>query len=54
MFHLGFGEILLVLLVALCVTKPKDWPKIARFLGHVAQKAKRTIMSIKQEIDKPL
>jgi Sec-independent protein translocase protein TatA len=52
MFNLGLGEIILILLVAICVTKPKDWPKIARFCGKITAKAKNTVRDIKQEINK--
>lgn len=52
MFNLGLGEIIVIILVAICVTNPKDWPKMARFVGKIAGKARHTIQTIKQEIAK--
>ena len=49
MFHIGFSELLLVLLVAFLVVGPKDLPKVARWLGRAVKKSRRLLNEIKKE-----
>ena len=50
MFNIGFGELVVVLLVAFLVVGPKDLPKLARNLAKGIKSIKRMIGDIKEEI----
>jgi sec-independent protein translocase protein TatB len=52
MFDIGFWELALVGLVALLVIGPKDLPRVARKAGLWLGRARRTLASVKQEIDR--
>jgi len=50
MFGISFPEFLVVIILLLLVTNPKDIPAIARYLTKIFLKAKAIILSAKQEI----
>ncbi|EGV30963.1 Sec-independent protein translocase protein tatB-like protein [Thiorhodococcus drewsii AZ1] len=54
MFDIGFTELLLIGVVALVVLGPERLPKVARVAGMWVGKARRTLTSVKQEIDREL
>ena len=52
MFDIGFWELAMVGLVALLVIGPKDLPRVARKAGLWIGRARRTLTSLKDEIDR--
>lgn len=54
MFDIGFWELLLVAVVALVVIGPERLPKAARIAGLWLGRARRTLASVKGEIDREL
>ncbi|EXJ16352.1 Sec-independent protein translocase protein TatB [Imhoffiella purpurea] len=54
MFDVGFTELLLIGVVALVVLGPERLPRVARVAGMWVGKARRTLSSVKQEIDREL
>jgi len=54
MFDVGFSELLLVALVALVVIGPERLPKAARVAGMWVGRARRTLATVKAEIDREL
>lgn len=54
MFDIGFSELVLVAIVALVVLGPERLPKAARVAGMWVGRARRTLASVKQEIDREL
>lgn len=54
MFDVGFQELLLIGVVALIVIGPERLPKVARIAGMWLGRARRTLSSVKQEIDREL
>jgi sec-independent protein translocase protein TatB len=52
MFDVGFWELVLVGVVALVVIGPKDLPRVARIAGLWLGRARRTLSSVKDEIDR--
>ena len=54
MFDVGFQELLLVGLVALVVIGPERLPKVARIAGMWVGRARRTLASVQQEINREL
>ncbi len=52
MFDVGFWEMVLVGVVALVVIGPKDLPRVARLAGLWLGRARRTLSSVKDEIDR--
>lgn len=54
MFDVGFQELILVAIVALVVIGPERLPKAARIAGKWVGHARRTLASVKQEIDREL
>ena len=52
MFDIGFWELAMVALVALLVIGPKDLPRVARKAGLWVGRARRTLTSLKDEIDR--
>jgi sec-independent protein translocase protein TatB len=54
MFDIGFSELVLVAIVALVVLGPERLPKAARVAGMWVGRARRTLVSVKQEIDREL
>ena len=49
MFNIGFGEIMLVLVVAFVVVGPDDLPRVARWLGRNVRKLRLLIRDLKKE-----
>lgn len=54
MFDIGFGELVLVLVVALVVVGPERLPGLVRTVGFLLGKTKRTLNSIRAEIAQEL
>ncbi len=54
MFDVGFWELVLVAVVALIVIGPERLPKAARVAGMWLGRARRTLASVKSEIDREL
>lgn len=54
MFDVGFSELIMVAVVALLVVGPERLPKLARVAGMWLGRARRTLVSVKQEIDREL
>jgi sec-independent protein translocase protein TatB len=50
MFGLGFGEIILLVMIALVVIGPKQLPQVARILGRFIGEFKRTVGDFSDEI----
>ena len=54
MFDIGFWELVLIAVVALVVIGPERLPKVARIAGLWVGRARRTLASVKDEIDREL
>ena len=54
MFDIGFWELVLIAVVALLVIGPERLPKVARMAGLWMGRARRTLASVKEEIDREL
>ena len=54
MFDLGFGEMLMIALVALVVLGPERLPKAARFAGLWVRRARAQWYSVKSELEREL
>jgi sec-independent protein translocase protein TatB len=54
MFDIGFWELVLIAVVALLVIGPERLPKVARIAGLWLGRARRTLASVKDEIDREL
>lgn len=54
MFDIGFGELLLIAVVALVVLGPERLPKAARFAGLWVRRARQQWESVKQELEREL
>ncbi|AHF02473.1 preprotein translocase subunit TatA [Marichromatium purpuratum 984] len=50
----GFWEFILIAVVALVVIGPERLPRVARMAGMWVGKARRTLASVKHEIDREL
>jgi Tat protein translocase TatB subunit len=50
-FGIGFGEFVVILLVALVVVGPAGLPKAARGLGKILRAAKRAVRELSDELD---
>lgn len=51
MFDFGFGELLLIGVVALVVLGPERLPKAARMAGNLVGRMQRMVSSVKQELN---
>jgi Sec-independent protein translocase protein TatA len=51
MFNIGFGEILVVLVVAVIVLKPKDFPLIMEKVGLQVNIVKRFVRALLQGLN---
>ena len=54
MFDIGFWELLLVLLVLLLITQPKDLPKMIRQIVRGVAKAKQGIYATRAKLEREL
>ncbi len=54
MFEVGFSELVLVAVVALLVLGPERLPRLARVAGMWVGRARRTLATVKQEIDREM
>jgi sec-independent protein translocase protein TatB len=50
-FGIGFGELVVILLVALVVVGPAGLPKAARTLGRILKAARRAVRELSDELD---
>ena len=50
MFNFSFDEILLIVVMALIVLRPKDLPKVARFLHHWVKRIRRQVSEVQADI----
>ncbi len=51
MFNIGFGELILILFIALIVVGPKDLPKVARSVGKGVKKIKLISQELREAIN---
>ena len=49
--NLGFGELLLILVIAFVVVGPNDLPKVARAIAKVLRQLKGMYAEVKSELD---
>jgi len=54
MFEVGFGELVLIALVALVVIGPERLPRVARTAGLWLGRARRMIVSVKADIEREI
>jgi sec-independent protein translocase protein TatB len=54
MFDVGFGELVLIALVALVVIGPERLPRVARTAGLWLGRARRMIISVKADIEREM
>lgn len=54
MFDFSFGELLIVMVVALVVIGPEQLPKVARTIGALAGRAQRYIAEVKSEVQREM
>lgn len=54
MFDFSFGELLIVMVVALVVIGPEQLPKVARTIGALAGRAQRYIAEVKSEVQREI
>lgn len=54
MFDIGFGEVGMVMLVALLVVGPERLPRLARTLGLWLGKGRQFVRAVKADIDREL
>lgn len=54
MFDIGFSELLIVALVALIVIGPERLPTAARTLGHIVGRIKRSLGSIREDVEREI
>lgn len=54
MFDIGFWELAVIAVVALLVIGPERLPRVARIAGFWVGRARRTLASVKSEIDREL
>ena len=53
-FGIGFGEVILILIVALIIWGPKRLPEIARTLGRTARALKKATYDLTSQVTKEL
>ncbi len=51
MFGIGWGEIALILVVAVLVIPPKDMPRLMREAGRLAGRARKIVQAARREFD---
>ena len=54
MFSVGWGEIGLILIVALIIFKPEEWPELFYKGGILIKKIQRFIAALKYQVDEVL
>ena len=53
-FGIGFGEVILILIVALIIWGPKRLPEIARTLGRTARALRKATYDLTSQVTKEL
>ena len=51
MFNIGFGELVLILLIAFLVVGPKDLPKVGRTLAKGVRELRKFMNDVKSSVD---
>ena len=51
MFNIGFGELVLILLIAFLVVGPKDLPKVGRAMAKGVRELRRFMGDLKSSVD---
>ena len=51
MFNIGFGELVLILLIAFLVVGPKDLPKVGRTLAKGVRELRKFMNDVKNSVD---
>ena len=51
MFNIGFGELILILLIAFLVVGPKDLPKVGRTLAKGVRELRKFMNDVKSSVD---
>lgn len=51
MFNIGFGELVLILLIAFVVVGPKDIPKVARGIARAVRELKKLAGEVRDAIE---
>ena len=51
MFNIGFGELVLILLIAFLVVGPKDSPKVGRTLAKGVRELRKFMNDVKSSVD---
>lgn len=54
MFDFSFGELMVVMVVALVVIGPEQLPKVARTIGNLVGRAQRYITEVKTEVQREI
>ena len=54
MFNMGFGEMLVIGLVALIFIKPENLPKVATSIGRFLRELKHGFEEVKSNVEKSL
>lgn len=54
MFGLGFGELLIILVMALLFVGPKKLPELARGLGRAVAEFKKIGQQFQEEMNRPI
>jgi len=54
MFDIGFGELVLIFVIALIVVGPERLPRVARTAGLWIRKARRIIAEVRDEVEREL
>lgn len=54
MFDIGFGEILVILVILLIVVGPERLPEVSRTTALWIRKARRFVSQVKQEVEEEL
>jgi sec-independent protein translocase protein TatB len=54
MFDFSFGELVVIMVVALIVIGPERLPKVARTMGHLWGRAQRYVNGVKSDIERDM
>jgi Tat protein translocase TatB subunit len=51
--NIGFGELLLIVMVIVLFWGPRKIPEIARTIGKISQQARKAMQDVENEIKRP-